>query len=197
MKITIDEDVVKKTSTPDGVTLTVPEVLACLLSQVCDNAHDLISDLEDRGILIHEPSMFHPRIRPFRKYIDLTNRILLLSDKSLPTENELTPLAYRLKEIYPKGRRSPTITWQDGLTATVDRLKGLYKNFPEIKNYTHEEILEATKRYVELFEQDRTFMRTLSYFLWKKTDSLSSDLIKMLENPDSTASDFYDSVELM
>lgn len=197
MRITIDEDVVKKTSTPDGVYLTLQEVIALLLTKVSDNAHDVISDLYDRGILVKEQSTLYPRLKPFVKYNDLLNRILLLSDQTLPSESDLAPLAEALKEIYPKGRKSDSIYWQDSLSATIDRLKSLYKHFPEIKGYTHEEIIKATQKYVSLFPEDKTFMRTLSYFIWKRNETISSDLVKILENPDSTAQSFYDGVELM
>lgn len=197
MKIVIDEDIVATTSTPDGVKLTLPEVLACVLTQLSENGHDVISNLESRGILIHEDSLLYHRIRPFKKYKDLVHQILLRSDQTLPKESELIPLAQALKDIYPKGRKTGSITWQDSLTATVDRLRELYKKFPEIKGYSHEQIIQATQMYVDLFKSDNTLMRTLNYFLWKKGDSISSDLIKMLENPDSTMPDFYDSAELV
>lgn len=197
MRITIDYEVVRKTSTPDGVNLTLPEVVAVLLTRVSDNAHDVLNNLYDRGILVMDRSTLYPRLRPFIKYNDLLNKILLLSDKSLPSENELAPLAKALKEIYPKGHKSDTVYWQDSLSATIDRLRSLYKHFPEIKEYTHEDILNATKAYIALFPEDKTFMRTLSYFIWKKNDTISSDLLKILENPDAQAQSFYDGVELI
>ena len=197
MRITIDEDVVRKTSTPDGVYLTLQEVIALLLTKVSDNAHDVISDLYDRGILVKEQSTLYPRLKPFVKYNDLLNRILLLSDQTLPSESDLAPLAKALKEVYPKGRKSDSIYWQDSLSATIDRLKSLYKHFPEIREYSYEDIVKATQKYVSLFPEDKTFMRTLSYFIWKRNETISSDLVKILENPDSTAQSFYDGVELM
>lgn len=197
MKITIDNDVIQKTSTPDGITLTFPEVLAIILAKITDNPNDVLSDLYNRGILIMDHSTVFPRLRPFKKYDDLVKRILLLSDKSIPSESELTPLAKALKDIYPKGKKVNTVPWQDSLTATVDRLKGLYKNFPEIKNYSHDEIIKATQDYVNMFGSDRKYMRSLNYFLWKRDESISSDLLRILENPDSVAPDFYDSVELI
>jgi hypothetical protein len=197
MKLTIDDNIVKKTSTPDGITLTLQEVLAIILSKMTDNPHDILTDLYDRGILILDNSTMFPRLKPFRKYDDLVKRILLLSDQSIPTEDELAPLARALKEIYPKGRKTDSVPWQDSLTSTIDRLKGLYKNFPEIKDYSHDDIIKATQRYVNMFPTDRTLMRSLNYFLWKRDETIFSDLLRTLENPDSTASDFYDSAELI
>jgi len=197
MKFTIDEDVVRKTSTPDGVTLTLPEIVTLLLTKLTDNPHEMIDDLYNRGILVKSHTLLYQPLKPFVKYNNLLQKILLLSDNSIPSESALTPLAKALKEIYPKGRKSDSVYWQDGLSATVDRLKSLYKHFPEIKEYSQDQILEATKAYISLFPEDKTYMRTLSYFLWKRDETLSSDLIKMLENPDSTAQNFYDGVELM
>lgn len=197
MKFTIDEDVVRKTSTPDGVSLTLPEIVVLLLTKLTDNPHEMIENLYNRGILIKANTLLCQPLRPFVKYNNLLQKILLLSDNSIPSENELTPLAKSLKEIYPKGRKSSSVYWQDGLSATIDRLKSLYRHFPEIKEYSVEQILEATKNYISLFPEDKTYMRTLSYFLWKRDETLSSDLIKMLENPDSTAQNFYDAAELM
>lgn len=197
MKLVIDEDVVRKTSTPSGATLTFAEVLACLLTKMSKNGHDVIDNLVDRGILIHRNDIFNDNIKPFSKYQDLVSRILVLSDNSVPTKDELTQLATQLKEIYPKGRKSPSVPWQESLSATIYRLQSLYKNFPEIKNYSHEQILEATANYISLFKDDNTYMRTLNYFLWKKDETLKSSLLTMLENPDVTATTFYDSVELM
>ena len=199
MKFTIDEDVVKKVSTVDGITLTVEEVVACLLNELCDNGIDVINNLIDRGILVQENTMFYTRIKPFRKYRDLVKKILLLSDNTLPGNDELAPLAKALKDIYPKGRRNDdsAIFWQDSLTATVDRLKSLYKHFPEIKEYTNEQIINATRKYVDMFGNNKTYMRTLNYFLWKRNETITSDLIKILENPDISATDFYDNAEMI
>jgi hypothetical protein len=122
MKLTIDDNIVKKTSTPDGITLTLQEVLAIILSKMTDNPHDILTDLYDRGILILDNSTMFPRLKPFRKYDDLVKRILLLSDQSIPTEDELAPLARALKEIYPKGMKDDKWYWADGIALIKRRL---------------------------------------------------------------------------
>jgi hypothetical protein len=197
MKITIDEDVVRSTSTEDGVTLTMPEVIACILTELSDTGHNVIDDLVDRGILVYENDLYTKRIRPFVKYKKLIRRILLSSDNSIPKDSELIPLAQKLKAIYPTGKKNSQY-WQDSLSAIVDRLKGLYRHFPEIKKYSYEDIVNATQKYIDSFGTDRTYMKTLSYFLWKKKEeSVTSELLMVLENPEAAKQSYYDDVELI
>lgn len=200
MKISIDEDIIKRTVTDDGKKLSLEEFLGCLLVQLSDNAKYTIDNLIDKGFVKSEKTIFGERITVTQKTSNLIRKIILLSDNSIPQDEELIPLAKSLKEVYPKGRKPNTNTyWQEAVTPTVERLKVLYKSFPEIKEYSHEQIIQAATEYVHLWDNDpnKTYMRTLNYFLWKKDDVLSSDLLKVLENLGNNTLEIFDSSEIM
>ena len=76
-----------------------------------------------------------------------------------------TALADKLKQIYPEGKKPGTsFFWKDSTNAIADRLK---KFFLKYGDYSDEEIIDATKRYVMSFNGDYRYMQLLKYFIWK------------------------------
>jgi len=80
----------------------------------------------------------------------------------------LYPFYIQLREIFPKGLKPGTNNpWRDHPSIIKDRFKLLKKHFGY--EIDQEEVLEATKKYVESFAGDYDFMRTLKYFIIKRT----------------------------
>ena len=89
--------------------------------------------------------------------------------------------------MFPKGIKEGTNSrWVDGLALVSKRLKQFVQKYGE---FTEEEIVDATKRYVDSFNGNYTKMRTLRYFIWadKRNPSTgeveyTSDLLSFLED---------------
>lgn len=96
-------------------------------------------------------------------------RQILANSGSLntPMDNErLTELAKKLKEIYPKGKKEGTsYYWADSVSMIVIRLKLFFKRYGE--DFTDEQIINATKNYVEGFNGGYQYMQILKYFIMK------------------------------
>lgn len=104
-------------------------------------------------------------------------------------------LAKQLKEIYPKGNRiigDKKYPFQEAERIIAQRLMKFFSRYGE--DYNDEDIVNVTKTYVEQFEDDKTYMKSLKYFIFKddnKTDGYGkgyvdeqSLLLTFLENPE-------------
>ena len=67
MRISIDEDIIKKTVTDDGQKLSLADFLGCLLIQLSDNAKYTIDSLIDKGLVKSEKTIFGERITVTQK----------------------------------------------------------------------------------------------------------------------------------
>lgn len=75
-------------------------------------------------------------------------------------------LADKLRELYPQGKKPGTnLQWRDSTVMICRRLKSLMKKYDV--EFTDEEAISATKRYIDSFHGDYRFMQVLRYFLWK------------------------------
>ena len=117
---------------------------------------------------------------PYAKFKEVLDKKLFES-----SYKETLSLANTLKEIFPKGKKEGTsLYWTEGTTLIDKRLRAFFKKYGE---YSKEDIIEATKRYVESFHGDYSYMRTLKYFIFKDVKGAeevenSSDLLTWIEN---------------
>lgn len=94
-------------------------------------------------------------------------------------------LCKEMRELFPKGMKPGTNTpWRAPTKLIEDRLRTFFKRFGM---YTEEEILDATKRYLNSYEIDDRFMRTIRYFIFKLeakngVQECTSDLLTYLED---------------
>lgn len=107
------------------------------------------------------------------------------SDSEVSTAR-LETLALAMKNIYPKGKKPGTnYYWSDGTLLIMRRLKMFFAKYGN--EFTNEQILTATTRYVEDKMDDPT-MRLLKYFIFKESVGESgevepsSDLLTYIEN---------------
>lgn len=104
-------------------------------------------------------------------------------------------LAKKLKEIYPKGNRiigDKKYPFQEAERIIAQRMMKFFLRYGE--DFNDEDIINVTKTYVEQFENDNSFMKSLKYFIFKdedKTDGYGkgyveeqSLLLNFLENPE-------------
>lgn len=102
------------------------------------------------------------------------------------TDARLISLAQELREVFPKGKKEGTNNyWSDGATIIVRRLKLFFKKYGD---FTNDQILTAARKYVESFNGNYQFMRTLKYFIFKDARGLegnienTSELLTYIEN---------------
>ena len=121
------------------------------------------------------------------KGASVIDSVIVDSDKNQKSEDNLTNLATKLKEIFPKGKKIGTnYYWADGIALIVRRLKLFFKKYGNI--YTDEQIVQAAEKYVQGFNGDYQYMKLLKYFILKEKVGADgevegeSDLVSYIEN---------------
>lgn len=115
-------------------------------------------------------------------------------EKTIEDKDRYTKLAETLMEMFPEGRKSGTTLYWRGNTKDISRrLKKFFKIYGD---RTDNEIIKATKRYVESFNGNYQYMRVLKYFIWKDEKKINDDgeiyvdpiseLANILENKEVT-----------
>lgn len=169
-KITIDKEIIKNSG------LNSSEFLLLLLLQRQANCKDLIISLREKNLITKENKVT-------KEGIDLIVNILMESEN---IKEDFT-LAKQLKDIFPKGKKDGTnLYWTEGEALIKKRLAIFTKKYG---SYSSNDIIMATKRYINSFNGDYRFMKTLKYFIFKEKKSLDgveseSDLLTYLENTD-------------
>lgn len=165
MKIIIDTDVCKKKGLDVDVALYLLSSLSGSLITV-----DTYEKARQAGLLkLAQP---YDRNKPFPHHITLSNTgefvaegIMAESNAGNSSDDRYVNLANKLREIFPAGKKPGyAYTWRDSTSCIVDRLK---KFFLKYGDYPDEEIIRATKKYVDSFHGNYTYMQLLKYFIWK------------------------------
>lgn len=119
------------------------------------------------------------------------------SDKN---EDRFTLLANKLREIFPKGKKPGTAyQWRDSTNNIALRLKAVVKKYGV--NFTDEQAIQATKKYVQSFNGNYTYMQLLKYFIMKnnmmdRVDD-TSQLLSYIENLNDADAEEYSNMELV
>lgn len=123
-------------------------------------------------------------------------------EKTESDKDRYTRLAETLIEMFPEGRKAGTTHyWRGNVKDISRRLKKFFKIYGD---RTDDEIIKATKRYVESFNGNYQYMRVLKYFIWKDQKKMNdegeiyvdptSELANILENKEVTYNDDWASV---
>lgn len=126
---------------------------------------------------------------------ELVSTIIIDSDASvINKDSEFYDLAEAMQEIYPKGRKAgTTYQWRGAKAEIAKKLKTLVAKYKV--NLNKEDVLQATRRYVNSFNGNYTKMRLLKYFILKNTlDAegnavFNSELLSLLENEEVEEND--------
>lgn len=93
----------------------------------------------------------------------------LLADSEVVVEalsTQIDELADKLREIYPGGRIPGTAYYYKGNKSDIVRkLKSFIARYGS--KVTFEQIIDATKRYVESFNGNYRYLKLLKYFIWQ------------------------------
>ena len=187
-KLVIHEDVVERRH------LSMAEMFACLLISECTTPEQVFTELENKRLIMKDSNDSYLLMLSTSKELQT---ILLDSKKELPNTKDLEEFYYKLADLFPKGIRPGTSStyWRGNKRDTIRKLQAF---IDEYGKYTQDEIYAATKHYVNQHKFDKTYMRTLPYFIGKYGES---DLANVLENMDSesegVASNNFDTGELI
>ena len=190
MKYCIDENVAKRHH------LSINELLGLMLFKNGCNPQQLINRMLERELIVQD--MFGNYLLTMH-WDDELQKVLLESDAEIPKDNDLNYLVGRLREIFPKGIKTGSAAWRGNKREITLRLQKFFKIYDK---YTDEEIIAATKKYVESFNGNYTYMRILKYFILKDEVKMGeegnryveqvSELANFLENEMEQPQDFCD-----
>lgn len=195
MKIVIDTEVCKTAG------YSIAEVLYLLSLYYNNQINDAIVDKLNRlGYVNIESIEDDPEIFSNKKcYISIEGSkviktLLFESNKQNQvgkTKNDNIYIYYQdiaraIQNEYPTGKKPGTnYQWRDSSSIIAGRLMKLFKDYPEPPK--KEDIVKATKSYVQSFNGNYTYMQLLKYFISKKVlkDGQyedSSQLLSYMEN---------------
>ena len=181
MNINIDENVCEQNN------ISLSQILALGAIQSC--TVDEYKELVEKGLITKaNESLFEPerRYTITNKGIELFNKVVLNSDSNIVQRNDsIEKLADSLRELYPNGKIYNTNYYYRGNKGDiVNKLKTFFKRYGT--KYTDEQIINATRKYVESFNGNYTYLKLLKYFIWKderaKGESAQSLLADFIEN---------------
>ena len=177
MKITIDSDIVQR----EGLTIEEFIVLLYYLFNGKGVLNEVLCNiLWDKNYLIKTEDGYilnNNQLHTIESWISMS---------SIPEQKHQTllKLAEKMRDLYPAGKKPGTdYYWKDSTKVIAQRLSVFIKKYGN--EYTDEQILDATRRYVESFNGNYKFMHLLKYFISKKnveTQEDSSELLSYLEN---------------
>lgn len=154
---------------------------------------ETIKNVYHKGYIVAEEIDNAGNITKIRPDLHLFKTISAMLDEAQVEANKkpddrYVSLAERMIALYPTGKKPGTnYMWRDSKNIIAKRLKNLLLKYKV--EATDDEIIEATKRYVESFNGDYRYMQLLKYFISKKTAidgsvEESSQLMSYLENVD-------------
>lgn len=185
MRLTIDQTVLEKHD------LTVSEFMVLYLSANSVNIKSCMDSLVAKGLA--DKNLFSEgSIVVSDKIKELVSTIAIDSDKSVVDKDaEFIELANELRELYPAGRKEGTTYMWRGTTAEIaKKLKTLVVKYKY--SFTKEQVLKATKEYINSFNGNYKKMRLLKYFILKSErdadDNINviSELMTLIENEGQT-----------
>lgn len=182
MKITINCDLANDA----GITLKELSVLFYYLMNGTGILNDVICNtLWEKNFLIKVEDGYiinNNKLSEIGSWIDTNYTAVIGKDE------EFNNLASKMREIFPDGRKAGTAYyWRDSVPIIAKKLKTVVDRFNV--QFTEEQALAATRRYVESFNGDYRFMQLLKYFILKTdkaTGDIRSDFLSLLQNPESS-----------
>lgn len=148
-----------------------------------------MDDLEEEMLKRETAKFEFGKVVPTLLTLEKVKRLVAADNTPEMSKDEMVALAKGMKALFPQGIMVDGIPWTEGPLLIVQRLEGFFRRFG---NYSAEDILKATERYVQV-KRGSLYMRSLKNFIYKEevqldgTTDLQSDLYNFLENPESLA----------
>lgn|SRR5574344_2106769 len=166
MKFSIDEQLCLKSG------LTTEEVLMFLIIKSGANIPQLLKEMQDKDMVRYDSANKEASVN--RTWDDIVTTIILSGDPQIPEDAELELIAKELIDLFPIGKKAGTnVYWRGNVKDIKLRLKKFFKLYG--KNYTKEQIITATKRYIESFKGQYDYMKVSKYFIWKDARKIDSE----------------------
>lgn len=181
MKLTVDEYIL------DKYNLSLNEFLVLYLSANSVNIKSCMESLIKKG-LAYKDMFYENSIVVSNNIKDTVSSIIIESDKNIiDKDQQFTDLANKLRELYPAGRKEGTTYMWRGTTAEIaKKLKTLVVKYGY--SFTEEQVIKATKEYINSFNGNYKRMRLLKYFILKSEKdaddnvNVISELMSFIEN---------------
>ena len=165
MKLVID----KQTYEKYGISL---EQLLILLSfKLSRDYQEAISDLEDRGMIVF--NNLEDTYSVTQNWNDILDDIICDSSEEINDEKRLTNLAKKIRECFPEGKMPGTAYYYRCNNREI--FLKLKKFFTQYGNYTDEEIIDATKRFVASYQGNYRYLPLAKYFISKNKTITDED----------------------
>lgn len=151
------------------------------------NTIERATDLWEKGLITPLYDRETHVLRGFTLTTESREKVVeILSNSMTKDSRNYKNLAAKLKEVFPSGRKDGTSNyWAEGISLIERRLKQFEKKYGL---FSDEAILNAAKKYVEGFNGNYRYMRTLRYFIFREERGAAgdieskSDLLTYLEN---------------
>ena len=132
----------------------------------------VIEDLDSDFVSLEENNYLR---RINGKYLITDTGLAKLTKKA---DNREVILAEELRNLFPVGKKNGTWLWKGTQMSVANKLRPFFKKYPQ---YTNEDIINATKSYINSFDGKdiHSSMSLLIYFIEKNGHSI---LLEQLEN---------------
>ena len=178
MRLTIDT----KACDANGITLN--EFLVLYLNMNNVDIQKTMDSVVEKNIAGRD--LFNPNnLILSSKAKQFVSTIILESNKTVQDNSErIKNLAQKLREMYIPGKKDGTQDYFKSSSSEVEQK--LKRFFAEYGDFTDEQILGATQRYIDSFKGNYRFAQLLKYFISKKLDGeRGSRLLAYIENEDN------------
>jgi hypothetical protein len=176
MRFTIDSEACAKHN------LSLSEVLGILLIKFSEtgNSQDTIDKLvsEEKLVTLGDPSDPYSVYQVTQRWDDEVSAVLLDAEKSLPKADRIENLVKQMRELFPTGMKVGSSAWRGNIRELKLRMQKFFRLYGD---YTDEQILSATKKYVDSFNGNYTYMRILKYFILKDEIKIAEDGTRYVE----------------
>ena len=187
MKYIIDTEILER----EGIGLDEALYLLSVYKKKPINFNTIQKAKVENKILKFENSRDPVKITPKgQSYIE---SILAKSKIHVSSDNldRYRTLADKMREVYPKGLKPGTnYQWRDSTAIIADRLMKLVAKYNI--EFTDEEAVDATKRYIASFNGNYRYMQILKYFISKQKPvegapaEQNSQFLSFLQNEEGT-----------
>lgn len=186
MNITINEKLLEQ------YNLSVEEFLILYICSKNYNIKELLDTIIAKGYANKDVFDEYKAVVSDNNKDLITNIIINSNKKVINKEKDFLVLANKMRDLYPSGKKPGTnYSWKDSGIVIAQKLKTLVVKFD--CSFTEEEALEATKKYVESFNGNYTYMQLLKYFILKTdkaTGDIKSDFMSLIENKEEAENNF-------
>lgn len=194
MRITIDTEKIDKDIGIDGLLYLSSIHLGCPINK------DTFDKLNNKGLVFVEDveGGFPSKVSGTKESAELVEGTYAdMEITGKVNDDRFSILADKLRELYPTGRKSGTqLQWRDSSRAIALRLKAFVKRFKV--DFTDEQYIDATKRYIGSFNGNYQYMQVLKYFIMKSVleDGMTvtnSQLLSYIQNEEADVTDDWTS----